>query len=200
MIATQGCAGRFVLRFAHQVALSVLGTMAATALLTGLAPWEASPPRQGAGVAPSAATPALPSLTSGGKYAARAIAGDEAQPFVVLTTLPTMLPLFTAAAVPPLGLAPPSLAPSTLAEAVLPAPRIGPTEKLARTAARHDMRHAAPQASAAPTPRTPGPIVMAALPSLSVTEAEDRSLWSRSRTAYDKVAFWSDALLDRLLP
>ena len=186
MIATRGTAGRAVLSIAQQVSLSVLGTLAATAVMTTLqAQWAVRP------AAPVAATalPMVPSLTAGGKFAARATDGDAPEPFVSLIRLPAVLPMFTAPAVPQLDTGAP--------DAVGSGPKIGAVAVSApdRSAPRRDARRSAPPRHTEATV-----VAMAPLPLLRPAPPEDPSLWSRSRSAYQTVAAWSGAVVDSLLP
>ncbi|MDX7951422.1 hypothetical protein P7D22_09595 [Lichenihabitans sp. Uapishka_5] len=198
MIVTHTRATRFVLTFAHQLGLSVLGTVVATALVSGLAPERPPVPRSD-----PASISSLPILTSGGKYASRALAGDEPQPFVQLTSLPILLPLFTAAAVPPLT----TEAPAAAAQAADTAMAfIATTDQAGRpvhgTMVKREARHLAQTSGIASRSqdRQAGTIVMAALPHLEADGAGAPSLLARSQTAYRDVALWRDALLDHLLP
>lgn len=189
MIATRGMAGRVVLSFVRQVSLSVLATLTATVVVAQLqAQWAKRP------AAPSVvATPGAdaPRLTEGGKFAARAIAGDEPEPFVSLMRLPAVLPMFTAPVIPKLRSDLPeasaSLGQKTALLAMAGSDRLPP---------RHDMRRTVP----APRLRAEAEVVaMAPLPVLHPI-SEDPSLWSRSKSAYQVVAIWSGAVVDRLLP
>ena len=193
MIATRGTAGRTALHLAQQAALSVLGTLAATAILTGLkAEWNLRP---AAPVAEPASVSAPPDLTSGGKFAARLSGGDGPEPFVTLMTLPPLLPMFTAPAVPALDLQPSRI---DLAEAVAadgPSPLVPRPPRMA--APHREARHVVP---AAPARNTAITIAMAPLPALTDSRSETSSLWSHSTEVYRQMASWSGALVDHLLP
>ena len=188
VIATRGTAGRAVLSITRQVSLSVLGTLAASAVMTTLhTQWAV---RSAAPVVAPASSAGAPSLTAGGKFAARAIDDGAAEPFVSLIQLPAVLPMFTAPAVPQLRAGMPDSATVADAKPVLVAiPEPG------RTTPRHDARRAA-------LPRHPeaSGVAMAPLPLLHQAPPQDPTIWSRSKSAYQTVAAWSGAVVDSLLP
>jgi hypothetical protein len=184
MIATHRAAGRVVVSFAQQIGASVVATLAATALLTTLHGWHAP-------VRPMSGESAPPQLTSGGKYAARAAADHEANDLVTMVELPSILPMFTAPAVPALDVTP-ALSAGPLADTPAAA------APLARTAARRTP----PRIPLPPRPdrMDSGVIRMAALPALPAAEATDPSLWERSKALYGSVANWGGAVVNKLVP
>lgn len=197
VIATRGTAGRTALHLAQQAALSVLGTLAATAILTGLkAEWTVRP---SAPVAEPVFAAAPPDLTSGGKFAARLAGGDGPDPFVTLMTLPPLLPMFTAPAVPALDLQPSRIDLADAASADGPSPVVPRPPRLA--APHREPRHLVPTSPAlAPSRNAAGTIAMAPLPALTESRSESSSLWSQSAKVYRQMASWSGTLVDHLLP
>lgn len=193
MIATRGMAGRAVLSFVRQVSLSVVATLTATVVVAQLqARWATRPAAPNVAAAPG---PDAPGLTDGGKFAARAIAGDEPEPFVSLMRLPAVLPMFTAPVVPQLR---PDLREASIG--VNQKPVVLAIAGAERAAPRRDLRRAGP----VPRPRAGAEVVAMAPPPVPVPvpppTLEDPSLWSRSKSAYQMVASWSGAMVDRLLP
>jgi hypothetical protein len=195
MLRTKGAAGRLLLRFGQQVALSAAGTVVATFLFTGL---------QSGSLTTHQAGSVEPELTSGGKFAARvAVLAEESGDEFAAVFPPTSTPVLLAADVQrPAPPREPEFVPFAIAQPVRK-PAVE-SAKLLRHVAHLDLKHrqVAEGVRDVTPPKRADFIAnpVSAGTETSMQTSVSNGVWSSTKTLFKQAVWLGGSAWDRLVP